>query len=59
MNKCAGHPKREAEYEVWTGSYWQPHCDFCAKEAMECSEGALIRRLDEFAQYDNQDSCKR
>lgn len=48
MTECAGCP-RVAEYEVWTGSYWQPHCEFCAKEAMECSEGALIRRLDQFA----------
>lgn len=48
MKSCAGCP-REAEYEVYTGSYWQPHCESCAKEAMECKEGALIRRLDEHA----------
>ncbi|MNW44147.1 hypothetical protein D3C74_213690 [compost metagenome] len=47
MTECAGCP-RKAEYEVWTGSYWQPHCESCAKEAMDCKEGALIRRLDQF-----------
>lgn len=49
MIACAGHPKRKAEYEVYTGSYWQPHCESCAKEAMDCQQGALIRRLDELA----------
>ncbi|MNO32240.1 hypothetical protein D3C76_222250 [compost metagenome] len=44
MIECAGC-QREAEYEVYTGSYWQPHCEFCANEAMDCKEGALIRRL--------------
>ncbi|GIO42521.1 hypothetical protein J41TS4_22790 [Paenibacillus apis] len=46
MKACAGC-SREAEYEVYTGSYWQPHCESCANEAMDCKEGALIRRLDE------------
>lgn len=45
MIACAGHPKRKAEYEVYTGSYWQPHCESCAKEAMDCEQGALIRGL--------------
>jgi len=45
MIECAGCPKI-AEYEVFTGSYWQPHCKSCADEAMDCKEGAMIRRLD-------------
>lgn len=44
MIECAGCP-RVAEYEVYTGKLWQPHCKVCANEAMECKEGSLIRRI--------------
>lgn len=47
MTKCAGCP-REAEYEVHTGKRWQPHCKPCADEAMECEQGALIRRIGQY-----------
>lgn len=44
---------RLATYEVYTGTRWQPHCKSCAEEAMDCKEGALIRRIDELADGDS------
>ncbi|MBP1905309.1 hypothetical protein J2Z32_001937 [Paenibacillus turicensis] len=42
-NKCwCG---READYELHTGKEWQPHCKFCMEEAVDCSLGAIIRRI--------------
>lgn len=57
MIECAGC-SRKADYEVFTGKVWQPHCEPCAKEAMDCKEGALIRRLDELA-YERMDQSER
>lgn len=43
---CEGHPHIEAKWELKVGRSWQPHCDFCMKEATDCGLGATIRRLD-------------
>lgn len=44
MNKCGCG--REAEYELWNGQRWELHCKSCMEDAVDCSLGAIIRRLD-------------
>lgn len=37
---------RMADYELYTGKTWQAHCKSCMGDAVDCSLGAIIRRLD-------------